>query len=165
MGIEKKIFSKSYLIIFLLLVVIFLFYLITDIFKKSKAVDFEPIKINLLTSSHKNLSWKFRPAEPIIFIRPGDVTTIEYFVENLSNKETTGIATFAYYPNQFGTYISKINCFCYDAKTLKPKETEKYSLVIFIDPEATKDSKTKNIKEISIQFIFFDYNEYKKIES
>ena len=165
MAIEKKIFSKSYLIIFLLLVVIFLFYLITDIFKKNKVVDFEPIKINLLTSSHKNLSWKFRPVKPIIFIRPGDVTTIEYFVENLSNEETTGIATFAYYPNQFGTYISKINCFCYDAKTLKAKERDKYMVVMYIDPEVTKDSKTKNVKEITIQFTFFDYKEYKKNES
>ena len=75
----------------------------------------------------------------------------------------TGVATFAYFPNQFGNYI-KINCFCYDARTLKPKEKDKY-LVMFIDPEVTKDSKTKNVKEITIQFIFFDYKEYKKSES
>jgi len=37
--------------------------------------------------------------------------------------------------------------------------------VMFIDPEVTKDSKTKNVKEITIQFIFFDYKEYKKRES
>ena len=72
---------------------------------------------------------------------------------------------FAYFPKQFGNYISKINCFCYDARTLKPKEKEKYSFVMFIDPEVTKDSKTKNVKEITIQFIFFDYIEYKKSES
>ena len=36
---------------------------------------------------------------------------------------------------------------------------------MFIDPEATKDSKTKNVKEITIQFTFFDYTEYKKNES
>jgi len=75
------------------------------------------------------------------------------------------VATFAYFPNQFGNYISKINCFCYDARTLKPKERDKYSLVMFIDPEVTKDSKTKDVKEITIQFIFFDYKEYKKSES
>ena len=48
---------------------------------------------------------------------------------------------------------------------LKPKEKDKYSFVMFIDPEVTKDSKTKNVKEITIQFIFFDYKEYKKNES
>ena len=91
--------------------------------------------------------------------------TVEYYVENVGAKQSTGIATFAYFPNQVGNYISKINCFCYDARTLKPKEKDKYSLVMFIDPEVTKDSKTKNVKEITIQFIFFDYKEYKKRES
>jgi len=36
---------------------------------------------------------------------------------------------------------------------------------MFIDPEVTKDSKTRNVKEITIQFVFFDYKEYKKRES
>ena len=72
---------------------------------------------------------------------------------------------FVHVGNQYGAYISKINCFCYDARTLKPKEKDKYSLVMFIDPEVTKDNKTKNVKEITIQFIFFDYKEYKKSES
>ena len=51
------------------------------------------------------------------------------------------------------------------AKTLKAKERDKYIVVMFIDPEVTKDSKTKNVKEITIQFTFFDYTEYKKDES
>ena len=100
-----------------------------------------------------------------MLIKPGEVTTIEYEVENLDNRESTGIATFQYFPRQYGVYINKINCFCYDAKTLKAKERDKYMVVMFIDPEATKDSKTKNVKEITIQFTFFDYKEYKKNES
>ena len=86
-------------------------------------------------------------------------------VENLGNSETTGIATFAYFPSEFGSYISKINCFCYDAKTLRPKEKHKYTLVLLIDPKVTKDSKTKNVKDVTIQFTFFDYKEYKENKS
>jgi cytochrome c oxidase assembly protein Cox11 len=37
--------------------------------------------------------------------------------------------------------------------------------VLLIDPEVTKDSKTKNIKEVTIQFTFFDYKDFKKNES
>jgi len=85
--------------------------------------------------------------------------------ENFGDKKTTGIATFVYFPNQFGTYISKINCFCYDAQTLKPKQKSKFILVLLIDPEVTKDSKTKSIKEVTIQFTFFDYGEYKDNQS
>jgi len=82
----------------------------------------------------------------------------------LEIKKNTGIATFQYFPKEYGKYINKINCFCYDAQTLKSKEKTKYMFVMFIDPEATKDNKTKQLKEITIQFTFFDYKEYKKTE-
>ena len=164
MNIKKNIFSKFYLIIFFSLVIILLFYLVINKLQKNKVITFQPITINLLTSVHPNLIWEFKAVKPKIFVKPGEVTIVEYTVENLDNEEATGVATFAYFPNQYGAYISKINCFCYDAQTLKPKEKEKYSLVMFIDPEVTKDSKTKHVKEITIQFTFFDYKEYKKIE-
>ena len=125
-------------------------------------LHFTSITINLLTSVHPNLPWDFRPVKSKIIVKPGEVTTIEYLIENLENAKTTGIATFVYFPNQFGNYISKINCFCYDAQTLKPSQKSKFILVLLIDPEVTKDSKTKNTKEVTIQFTFFDYKEYKK---
>ena len=167
MEINKKKISNINLLIIFLLILALLSYVIINKFQKDKdqALALEPISINLLTSVHPDLSWNFQPVEPKIVVMPGEVITVEYIVENLENIETTGIATFVYFPNQFGNYISKINCFCYDAQTLKPKEKSKYTLVLLIDPEATKDSKTKNIKEVTIQFTFFDYKEYKKQKS
>ena len=163
---KKKISNINLLIIFLLVLAFFSYVAINKFQKKKNQILAEaPISINLLTSVHPDLSWNFRPVEPKIVVKPGEVITVEYIVENLGNIETTGIATFVYFPNQFGNYISKINCFCYDAQTLKPKEKSKYTLVLLIDPEATKDSKTKNIKEVTIQFTFFDYKEYKKQKS
>ena len=100
MKIEKK-NSKLYLLIFFLVILILFFFLITKNFLKTKTEDSESISINLLTSVHPNLSWNFKPIKPTITIIPGEVTTIEYVVENLGNKETTGIATFAYFPSQF----------------------------------------------------------------
>ena len=167
MTISKKKFLTSFLILIFFLILGLLSYVVIDKFQKEKndGETLKPITINLLTSVHPNLLWNFKPIESEITVRPGEVTTIEYMVENLGNKETTGIATFAYFPNQFGNYISKINCFCYDAQTLKPKQKDKYTLILLIDPEVTKDSKTKNIKEATIQFTFFDYKEYKEKKS
>ena len=167
MEINKKKISNINLLIIFLLILALLSYVAINKFQKDKdqALALEPISINLLTSVHPDLSWNFQPVEPKIVVTPGEVITVEYIVENLGNIETTGIATFVYFPNQFGNYISKINCFCYDAQTLQPKEKSKYTLVLLIDPEATKDNKTKNIKEVTIQFTFFDYKEYKKQKS
>ena len=164
MDIKKK-KSKIYLILFLFIFLCLFFYFINNKFQKEKSLVLEPIYLNLLTSVHPNLNWNFQPLNPQIIIKPGDVTTVEYIVENLDNKNTTGIATFAYFPSEFGNYIRKINCFCYDAKTLKPNKKEKFTLVLLVDPEETKDNKTKSVKEVTIQFTFFDYKEYKKEKS
>ena len=157
--------NKTYLIIFFLLIIILLFYYFHNLSAKDKKISLRPVTVNLLTSVHPDLSWSFKPIKSKLLIKPGEVTTIEYEVENLDDKVSTGIATFQYFPRQYGNYINKINCFCYDAKTLKAKESDKYIVVMFIDPEVTKDSKTKNVKEITIQFTFFNYTEYKKNES
>ena len=167
MTIEKKKFSISLLILIFFLIFGLLSYVVINKFQKERdaAKALEPITINLLTNVHPDLPWNFKPLEPKISVRPGEVITIEYIVENLEDNKTTGIATFAYFPNQFGNYINKINCFCYDAKTLKPKQKDKYTVVFLIDPKVTKDSKTKNVKEVTIQFTFFDYKEYKENKS
>ena len=163
MFIDKNKSFKFYIFFFIFLIICFYFFI--SQFQKKKDIVINPISINLLTSVHPNLSWDFKPVYSEVFVRPGEVTTIEYIVENLGSRNTTGIATFAYFPKYFENYISKINCFCYDAKALKAKQKDKFVLVLLIDPEVTKDSKTKDIKEVTIQFTFFDYKSYKKKES
>jgi len=134
------------------------------IFQKKQNIALENnfINVRLITSVHPSLSWKFSAKEPNIKIKPGEVKTIEYIVENPSNKTTFGIATFQYYPKELSNYFTKLNCFCFDKQVLKAGENSKYSLVILIDPEMTKDSKTKDIKEVIMQFTFFDYDKFKK---
>ena len=161
----KKKGLKLYLFLFFLIILVLFFNFYKKDFFKEKTVNLEPISINLLTSVHPALSWNFKPIKSKILVLPGEVTTVEYIVENVGLQESTGIATFTYFPNQFGFYISKINCFCYDAQTLKSKQKNKFILVLLIDPEVTKDSKTKDIKEATIQFTFFDYKEYKDKKS
>ena len=162
MNIDKIKNLKLYLFFIFSLFLFLFYYFVINKFQKEKALVSEPIEINLLTSVHSNLLWDFKPVKSKITVKPGDVTTIEYIVENLGNINSTGIATFSYFPKQFGNYVNKINCFCYDAQTLKPKQKDKFTLVLLIDPEVTKDSKTKDVKKATIQFTFFDYNDYKE---
>ena len=158
MAISKKKLKIYFSLFFFFL----LFYLIIKNLNSEKELITKPISVNLLTSVHPDLSWNFKPLKSKIFVSPGEVVNVEYMVENFGDKKSTGIATFAYFPDQYGSYISKLNCFCYDAQTLNPGQKEKFTLVILIDPEVTKDSKTKDIKEVTIQFIFFDYKKYKE---
>ena len=154
--------KQLYFLIFFTLIFLFFLYFVVNKFQKEKQLALEPISINLLTSVHPNLNWNFKAVKTEISVKPGEVTTVEYIVENLGETDSTGIATFAYYPNSIGSYIRKINCFCYDAQTLKTKEKNKFTLILLVDPEVTKDSKTKHIKKATIQFTFFDHKEYKE---
>ena len=165
MTLNKKKYLKLFYILLLLTTLVLLSKFFLDKFERDSVEAKKPIVINLITNVHPNLHWSFQSIDKKISVIPGEVRTLEYTVENLSSEETTGIATFAYFPNEFGDYIRKLNCFCYDAQTLKLNQKNTYSLVILVDPEVTKDSKTKNIKEVTIQFTFFDYKEYKKNES
>ena len=160
---KKKYLKLTIILAFFVMLIILASYFINKLKENaSNSKTEKSITINLLTSVHPSLPWSFKTIKPKILVKPGEVTTIEYIVENLGNKDTTGIATFAYFPKQFENYISKLNCFCYDAQTLKPTEQSKYLVILLIDPEVTKDSKTKNVKEITIQFTFFNYKEYKE---
>ena len=156
----KKLKLYILIIFFLLLVIFFYFFIVKS--QQGKKLALEPISINLLTSVHPALNWNFKAVKSEVSVKPGEVITVEYIVENLDATDSTGIATFAYYPKPIGTYIRKINCFCYDAQTLKTKEKNRFTLVLLIDPEVTKDSKTKHVKKATIQFTFFDYKEYKE---
>ena len=165
MSIYKKKISKSNLILIFFIILALIFYFFINKFKKEKELALQPISINLLTSVHPKLSWSFHSVKPKILVKPGEVVTIEYEVENLSEKASTGIATFSYFPSEFGNYVNKINCFCYDAQNMQPKQKNKFVLVLLIDPKVTKDSKTSHIKEATIQFTFFDYKDYKENKS
>ena len=161
---EKNNKTVTIILISIFVVLIVFAFIAIKIFQKKQITALENhfINVSLITSVHPSLPWKFSAKEPNIKIKPGEVKTIEYIVENPSDETTFGVATFQYHPKELGNYFTKLNCFCFDKQTLKAGENSKYSLVILIDPEVTKDSKTKDIKEVIMQFTFFDYEEFKK---
>ena len=123
------------------------------------------IKFKLITSTHTDLPWEFSSANSTLEIKIGEVINVEYIVKNLSDKKTSGIAAFSYYPNELKPYMIKIDCFCYDTHTLEPGEKRKFVLTMMIDPKVTKDSKTKSLEEAIMQFVFFESENYKQKNS
>ena len=161
--VKKNNKSLIVILISIFVVLVVLSFVVIKSFRKKQNITLENhfINVRLITSVHPSLPWKFSTKESNIKIKPGEIKTIEYIVENYSDETTFGIATFQYHPKELGNYLTKLNCFCFDKQTLKAGENSKYSLVILIDPKVTKDSKTKDIKEVIMQFTFFDYNEFK----
>ena len=154
--------NLKYKISLLFILNLIIFFIIFSVLKK-KEVSF--VKFNLITSTHSDLPWEFSSANKFIKLKIGEVTNIEYTVKNLSNKRTSGIASFAFYPKELKPYINKIDCFCYDTQILDGGESKKFILSVIIDPAVTKDSKTKSVDEGIMQFVFFESKNFKENNS
>ena len=145
---SKKKNQNKTVLSFLVLSLIIL--IMSSFLLQNESIEKTNIKIKLITSVHKDLPFRFETEKKEIIIKPGEINNINYTVKNLGNKTVSGMATFQVYPSELKDYLTKINCFCYEEQTLKSKEKEKYTLVLLVDPNVTK-----NIKEAIIQFVFF----------
>ena len=139
--------NKKLISVFISLLVIVI---ITSFFLRGENSNSQLIPTKLITSVHSDLPFKFETEEKNIILKPGEVQTINYSVENLSKKSISAMATFQVYPPELKDYMTKMNCFCYEKQTLKAGAKEKYALVLLVDPNVTK-----NIKEAIIQFVYF----------
>ena len=136
--------------IFILISIITLIIALSFLFFENRRNVTQQIPTKLITSVHKDLPLKFESDQTNIILQPGEVQTINYSVENLGNKSVSAMATFQVYPPELKDFMTKMNCFCYEKQTLKAGATEKYALVLLVDPNVTK-----NIKEAIIQFVYF----------
>ena len=127
-----------------------------------KIVINQDYKIRFDTNSNGALDWKFYPEKNTINLKPGEVHTVKFFVENESNQPTSGSATFNVSPSTFGIYLNKIGCFCFEKQTLNPGQKRNFVLTFFLDPKVVDDKKTNNISDVTLSFTFFSSDYYKK---
>ena len=141
---------KNKKLIFILTSIITLIIIISFLFVEKEKNISKQIPTKLITSVHKDLPLKFESDQTNIILKPGEVQTINYSVENFASKSVSAMATFQVYPSELKDFMTKMNCFCYEKQTLKAGAKEKYALVLLVDPNVTK-----NIKEAIIQFVYF----------
>ena len=119
-------------------------------------------KMRFDTNVHSTSNWKFYPEKNTIDLKPGEVHTVKFNVENPSNEISSGSASFNVSPSPFGIYLNKIGCFCFEKQTLKPYEKQEFVLTFFLDPKVVDDNKTKNISDVTLSFTFFASDFYEK---
>ena len=127
-----------------------------------KIVINQNYKIRFDTNSNGSLDWKFYPEKNTISLKPGEVHSVKFFVENETNQPSSGSATFNVSPSPFGIYLNKIGCFCFEKQTLNPGQKRNFVLTFFLDPKVVDDNKTKNISDVTLSFTFFSSDYFKK---
>ena len=124
-----------------------------------KIVLDKKISVRFDTNVNK-LPWNFKIKKNVINIKIGQVSRVEFEVENYSDEVTYGVASFNVSPSSFGKYFSKLGCFCFEKQKLEAGEKAKYILTFYLDPEMVNDSNTKNIKDVTLSYTFFSSDYY-----
>jgi cytochrome c oxidase assembly protein subunit 11 len=128
----------------------------------TKIVINQNYKIRFDTNSNGSLDWKFYPEKNTISLKPGEVHSVKFFVENETNQPSSGSATFNVSPSPFGIYLNKIGCFCFEKQTLNPGQKRNFVLTFFLDPKVVDDNKTNSISDVTLSFTFFSSDHYKR---
>ena len=101
------------------------------------------------------LPWRFSAETPKMEVKVGETVTIFYRITNLSDRETTGMATYNVQPELIAPYFNKLQCFCFNEMVLKPHESIEVPVVFFIDPDAAASRDLEKIAAISLSYTFF----------
>ena len=116
--------------------------------------------INLKFSADVNdsIDWSFEPPENLEF-KVGENILVNYKATNLSDKQTSGTATFNVLPVKVGPYFIKTQCFCFEKQTLNPGESVDMPVVFYVDPAISDDPTMQDVEEITLSYTFFKYIE------
>ena len=116
--------------------------------------------INLKFSADVNdsIDWSFEPPENLEF-KVGENILVNYKATNLSDKQTSGTATFNVLPIKAGPYFIKTQCFCFEKQTLNPGESVDMPVVFYVDPAISEDPTMQDVEEITLSYTFFKYIE------
>ncbi|CAG2168150.1 unnamed protein product, partial [Oppiella nova] len=59
-------------------------------------------------------------------------------------------------PYEAGTYLNKIQCFCFEEQRLNPHEVVDLPVFFYIDPEYADDPRLENVDDIVLSYTFFE---------
>ncbi len=102
----------------------------------------------------RGVPWSFEPAQRHQTVKVG-ATSLAYFrVVNTSDRAVTARAAYNVEPETAGAHIRKLQCFCFEAQTLKPHESIEFPVVYFIEPGFASDPETKGYGDITLSYTF-----------
>ncbi len=100
-----------------------------------------------------NVAWEFRPNVRSVTVKPGEKTTISYYVKNHSDKTVITQSIPGITPWQATKHFKKIECFCFETQTLQAGEAVDMTLQFVVDPDLPSD-----INTITLSYTIMDTN-------
>jgi cytochrome c oxidase assembly protein subunit 11 len=113
------------------------------------------ISIRFDANMDNGLGWSFRPEQPTMRVRIGDIALTRFIARNDTGAATTGQAVYNVSPPAAGAYFDKIQCFCFTEQHLAAGEEAEMPVQFFVDPDILKDPDARGIGEITLSYTFY----------
>ncbi len=103
---------------------------------------------------------QFRPLQAELSIKLGEHGLAFYEMTNLSDTELSVIASYNVTPHKAGRFFNKLECFCFEERTIAAGETKKLPVVFFVDPAMADERNTDDVRTITLSYTFFEANAF-----
>jgi cytochrome c oxidase assembly protein subunit 11 len=115
----------------------------------------QTVKVRFDANVAPGLPWDFAPQMREMDIKLGENGLAFYTVTNTSDQPVTAVATYNVTPFKSGPYFQKLECFCFQDRTLQPGETMELPVIFYVDPSLATDSDTDDVTQITLSYTFF----------
>lgn len=113
------------------------------------------IEVRFDSNVAPGLPVEFAPSQRSETLRIGETGLAFYRVRNLSDQPVVARATYNVTPHIAGQYFAKLECFCFQDRTLAPGEEAELPVVFFVDPAIASDPDTREIGALTLSYTFF----------
>jgi cytochrome c oxidase assembly protein subunit 11 len=114
------------------------------------------VKIRFDANVAPGIPWQFAPEKKEVDLKLGENGLAFYKVTNTSDRAVTAVATYNVTPHKAGPYFQKLECFCFQDRTLQPGETMELPVIFYVDPALATDKNVKEITQITLSYTFFE---------
>jgi cytochrome c oxidase assembly protein subunit 11 len=115
-----------------------------------------PIKVRFDANVAPGVPWTFAPEKKEVDLKLGENGLAFYKVTNNADRPVTAVATYNVTPHKAGPYFQKLECFCFQDRTLQPGETMELPVIFYVDPALATDKNVKEITQITLSYTFFE---------
>jgi cytochrome c oxidase assembly protein subunit 11 len=102
----------------------------------------------------QGVPWTFEAEQPHQTVRIGATSIALFKVRNNSDKPVTARAAFNIVPETAAFHLRKLQCFCFNAQTLQPRQEAEFPVVYFIEPAFATDPETKGFSDVTLSYTF-----------
>lgn len=109
------------------------------------------ITVQFVTVASQGMPWKFQPEVRSIRVHPGEITQVNFYVQNPSDNTIVGQAIPSVTPGLAAPHLLKTQCFCFDNQTLAAGAEANMPMIFYLDPALPK-----HINTVTLSYTMFD---------